>query len=400
MLAWWMRFVCILALVGVGTALPTLDLGAKDFQLGFLRDLVGQMEQRAEVSLNDYLDQLGRSPRNANYSVELGEARASPKLQVKVTLVKQLLDVQSHLDTGLEHTSVLRNLVFLSRLRLALRAAEDASTHEVRHMRLHRLCQKLGRPAPLSRSRLINEQTVGAALEQLNLTKREGNSSGIELNEFGAQLYERVKLPGAEIIDNYLRLLRSLLQDIIDGDHEELAGSSGHLDNMLQQLDAMLATEDFFGKRQRVYAYLRRHLAADYEQMRDSEGSGHFTEHLLAQLKVKGLDLFLIFLFSNFEFLELVHEHWLQLLPQTPSLLLDETARQLYDLQQLYDAFKLDTESEAKYAAYSDALRRLHERTVEQGQRNRHVFELLHNASQSVGPVTFNMIRAKCEELK
>lgn len=379
---------------------PQLDLGVKDFQLELLRELSDLVQQRIEPSLNDYLDRLGRIPRNANYTEEMSAARATPKLQLKVTLIKQLLDVRPHLDTDMEYTIVLRNLVFLNRVRSTLRAAEETSTQEIRMMRMHRLCQQLDRPAPHRGSRLINEQTVGAALGQLNLTKKEVNSTGLDLNEFGAQLYERVKLSGAEIIDNYLHILRSLLQDIIDGDHADLAGSSAKLDKMQQQLDVMLATEDFFEKRQRVYAYLEHHLRTDYEEMRDTSSSEHITEHLLAQLKTKGLDLFVIFLFSNFEFLDLVHEHWEQLLPQSPSLLYDETARQLYDLQQLYQVFKLDTECEAKYTAYSDALRRLHERTVEQGQRNRHIFELLHNAAQSVGTVTFNMIRAKCNELR
>lgn len=87
------------------------------------------------------------------------------------------------------------------------------------------------------------------------------------------------------------------------------------------------------------------------------------------------------------------------MLPQESSLLLDETSRRLYDLQQLYEIFKLDTESQAKYEEYSNALRRLHDLTVEQGQRNRHIFELLSNAAQNVGSVTFNMIKAKCKEL-
>uniref|UniRef100_A0A6P4G024 Uncharacterized protein LOC108052794 n=1 Tax=Drosophila rhopaloa TaxID=1041015 RepID=A0A6P4G024_DRORH len=394
---WWLSFLCLLPFLPVDDA---LDLSAKDFQLTFLRELVDQVEQRAELSLNDYLDQLERSPRNANYTEELSGARATSKIQSKVTLIKQLLDLQPHLDKDLERTSVLRNLVFLNRLKSTLRAAQDTSTLEIRQLRLHHLCQQLDRPQPSPRSGLINEQIVGAALEQLNLTKRtDGNSTGLDLNEFGAQLYERVKLSGAEIINNYLQILRSLLQDIIEGEHAELAESSGKLDHMLQELDAMLATQDFFEKRQKVYAYLELHLSSDYEQMRDSPRTEQLTDHLLAQLKTKGLDLFVIFLFSNFEFLELVHDHWEQLLPQTPSLLYDETARQLYDVQQLYETFKLDTECEAKYRAYSDALRRLHERTVDQGQRNRHIFELLNNAAQSVGTVTFNMIKAKCQEL-
>ncbi|XP_043658640.1 uncharacterized protein LOC122623504 [Drosophila teissieri] len=399
----WLPLVCmcLLPLMQADHVAPKLDIAVKDFQLELLRELGDLLQQRTEPSLNDYLDRLGRIPRNANYTEQLSAARATPKIQSKVTLIKQLLDVRPHLDTDMEYTIVLRNLVFLNRLRSTLRAAEETSTQEIRMMRMYRLCQQLDRPAPHHQgSRLINEQTVGAALEQLNLTKKEVNATGLDLNEFGAQLYERVKLSGAEIIDNYLHILRSLLQDIIDGDHADLAGSTAKLDKMLQQLDAMLATADFFEKRQRVYAYLETHLRMDYEDMRDTSSSEHITEHLLTQLRTKGLDLFVIFLFSNFEFIDLVHEHWAQLLPQSPSLLYDDTARQLYDLQQLYQAFKLDTDCEAKYTAYSDALRRLHERTVEQGQRNRHIFELLHNAAQSVGTVTFNMIRDKCNELR
>lgn len=66
--------------------------------------------------------------------------------------------------------------------------------------------------------------------------------------------------------------------------------------------------------------------------------------------------------------------------------------------------FKLDTESSAKYEAYTQALRRLHERSVEQGQQQEqqqqhHIFEMVNNAAQNVGSVSFNMIKAKCQEL-
>ncbi|XP_020810423.1 uncharacterized protein LOC110185762 [Drosophila serrata] len=403
MFEWWLLCVCLQWLgraEATEPADPLLALSAKDFQLEFLRELTVLAEQRAEVCLNDYLAQLEQDAQYANYTGELSAVRSTAKLPHKVTLIKQLLDAKPHQETDLEHTTVLRNLVFLNRLKAMFRASRDASTQEIRQLRLHRLCQQFDHLTPPRRTSLINEQTVGAAVEKLNLTRSGDPASALDLNQFGAQLYERVKNSGAEIIDNYLQILRGLLQDIIDGDHADLAESSSRLDNMLLQLDGMLATEDFFEKRQKVYAYLERHLTTDYEQLRDSAGAEHhLTEQLLAQLKAKGLDLFVIFLFSNFEFLEKVHEHWAQMLPQDSSLLLDETTRKLYDLQQLYEIFKLDTESQAKYEAYSDALRRLHELTVEQGQRNRHIFELLSNAAQNVGSVTFNMIKAKCKDL-
>ncbi|XP_017033865.1 uncharacterized protein [Drosophila kikkawai] len=404
MFEWWLLCLCLQWLVRAEAAEPAdplLALTAKDFQLEFLRELTALAEQRAELSLNNYLAHLEGDEQYANYTSELGAVRSTAKLQHKVTLIKQLLDAKPHQETDLEHTTVLRNLVFLNRLKAMFRASRDASTQEIRQLRLHRLCQQFDHPAaPPRRPSLINEQTVGAAVQRLNLTRSGDPSNALDLNQFGAQLYERVKLSGAEIIDNYLQILRGLLQDIIEGEHADLAESSSRLDNMLLQLDGMLATQDFFEKRQKVYAYLERHLSTDYEELRDSAGAEHhLTEQLLAQLKAKGLDLFVIFLFSNFEFLEKVHEHWAQMLPQDSSLLLDETSRRLYDLQQLYEIFKLDTESQAKYEAYTDALRRLHELTVEQGQRNRHIFELLSNAAQNVGSVTFNMIKAKCKDL-
>lgn len=250
------------------------------------------------------------------------------------------------------------------------------------------------------RARLINDQTVGAALQQLNLTQSLTNATALSLNEFGQQLYERVKLSGSEIIDNYVLILRGLLQDILDAEHVDLAENTTQLEQLIQQLDTMLTIPDFFEKRQSVYSFIERHLASDLEEPHQSvKAEQRLPEHLLDQLKAKGLDLFVIFLFSNFEFLEQVHEHWTQLLPQTPSLLYDETNRQLYDTQQLYENFKLDTESFAKYEAYAQALRRLNERTVEQGQQNHHIFEMINNAAQNVGSVTFNMIKAKCKEL-
>ncbi|XP_023175139.1 uncharacterized protein LOC111602360 [Drosophila hydei] len=396
----WVGLLWLVA--GVAVAKSTVSsLMAKDYQLDFLRALSDQAEQRAELSLNDYLQQLERNTSYSKYTEQLATARASHKLQPKVLLIKQLLDAQQHSQFDLEHTCVLRNLVFLSRIKQQLRAARDASAQEIRQLRVHRLCQQFERPATEHRrERLINEQTVGAALEQLNLTHSSTNATSLDLGKFGHELYEGVKLSGAEIIDNYVGILRGLLQDILDAEHDDLIDNTTQLERLLQQLDNMLAIPDFFDKRQSVYEFLERHLKAEYEQLRESANSDqHITEQLLEHLKAKGLDLFVIFLFSNFEFLEQVHEHWSLLLPQTPSLLYDETHRQLYDIQQLYERFKLDTESTSKYEAYAAALKRLHERTVEQGQQNHHIFEMISNAAQNVGSVTFNMIKAKCKEL-
>ncbi|KAH8415151.1 hypothetical protein KR215_005410 [Drosophila sulfurigaster] len=393
----WLVASLVVASSGGQSSIPRLN--AKDYQLEFLRAIADLAEQRAELSLNDYLLQLEDDGSYANYTEQLHTARSARKLQPKVLLIKQLLDAQHHTQLDLQHTSVLRNLLFLNRLSQQLRSARDASAQEIRQLRLHRLCQQFERPRPTVQhlDRLINDQTVGAALQKLNLTHSE---TSLNLNQFGQQLYERVKLSGAEIIDNYMLILRGLLKDMLDSEQIE---NTTQMEQILQQLDSMLAISDFFEKRQSVYAFLERNLAtADNEQRRQrpSNIAGlHLTEQLLDQLKAKGLDLFVIFLFSNFEFLEQVHRHWAELLPQTPSLLYDETHRQLYDIQQLYASFKLDTESSAKYEAYSQALRRLHERTVEQGEENHHIFEMINNAAQNVGSVTFNMIKSKCKEM-
>lgn len=410
----------LLGASGVGSAsgrgaLGPSKLSDKNFQLNMLRSLHDLAEQRAELSLNDYLLQLeGNTSNYGNYTRQLAEARAAIKLQPKVLLIKQLLDAQQQQQQqhapvlDLEHTCVLRNLLFLSRLHQQLRDASEASTLEIRQLRLHRLCLQFERPLPHRQQRgqrLINEATVGAALKQLNLTQTTGEtneSSGLSLNHFGQQLYDRVKLSGAAIIDNYLLILRGLLQDILDAAYADLADNTTLLERLLTQLDTMLAIPDFFEKRQSVYAFLEHHLTPESDRTVTAEQQ--LTEQLLEKLKAKGLDLFVIFLFSNFEFLELVHEHWQQLLPQSPSLLYNDVQRQLYDIQQLYEAFKLDTESSAKYAAYTKALRQLYERTVEQGQpqqpqQQQHIFEMVNNAAQNVGSVSFNMIKAKCQEL-
>ncbi|KAH8269385.1 hypothetical protein KR018_010814, partial [Drosophila ironensis] len=384
---------------------PILALGAKDFQLDFLRELGEFAEKSAFLSLNNYLALLEKQSENANYSDALNAARSSDKLPPKMTLIKQLLDMAPpDPDSDLERTSVLRSLVFLNRLKANLRAVREASAQEIRQLRLHRLCQQFQRPAPRSGSgsALINEQTIGAALERLNLSRSEQNlTTDIDLDQFGLELYERVKLSGAEIIDNYLQILRGLILDIVDGNaSEEMAENNARLASILVHLDAMMATKDFFEKRQKVYAYLKRHLDNDSEKLREfTTAEQPLNGQLLATLEAKGLDLFVIFLFSNFEFLEQVHKHWAQMLPQTPSLLYNANSRQLYDVQQLHEDFMLETESEAKYQAYADALRRLHERTVEQGQRSHHIFEMLNNAAQNVGSVTFNMIKDKCLHL-
>ncbi|KAH8377412.1 hypothetical protein KR093_005378 [Drosophila rubida] len=398
LLLWWL----VSSPAAEGQATPRLN--AKDYQLDFLRAIADLAEQRAELSLNEYLQQLEQDASYGNYSAQLIAARSARPLPPKVLLIKQLLDAQQHSQLDLQHTSVLRNLRFLSRLHERLRSARDASAQEMRQLRLHRLCQQFERPSVSARplDRLINERTVGAALHKLNLTQSAANETSVDLTQFGQQLYERVKLSGAEIIDNYMRILRDLLQDMLEAEHADMAENTTQLERVLQQLDAMLAISDFFEKRQSVYTFLERQLTTEQEQDQGRQRSNagqHLSDKLLEQLKTKGLDLFVIFLFSNFEFLEQVHRHWAELLPQSPSLLYDETHRQLYDIQQLYESFKLDTESAAKYKAYSQALRRLHERTVEQGEESHHIFEMISNAAQNVGSVTFNMIKAKCKEL-
>ncbi|XP_030376723.1 uncharacterized protein LOC115625717 [Scaptodrosophila lebanonensis] len=394
-----LEFVLSLVVVGIVLVLAkseqALPLNAKDFQLQFLQSIADVAEQRAELSLNAYLQELADTGRYGNYSAELAAAKQTHKLQAKVVLIKQLLDaraVAGSVEEDLEHTSMLRNLVFLRKLKQQMREMHEASAQEIRQLRLHRLCKQFERPAggsPSGGSRLINEQTLKAALEQLNSTK---SNSTLELNKFGQDLYERVKVNGAQIIDNYLQMLRGLIQDILEAGH-----GNPQLLKVLNDLEEILAIGDLYEKRQRLYDYLERHLMADYEQMNPETKERNLGE-LLDQLKSKGLDLFVIFLFSNFEFLEHVHEQWVLMLPQTSSLLYDDNTRELYDIQQLYDRFKLDTESAPKYEAYVGALRRLHERTVEQGDQNRHIFELLNNAAQNVGSVTFNMIKAKCKE--
>ncbi|KAH8400649.1 hypothetical protein KR222_009548 [Zaprionus bogoriensis] len=382
-------------------------LNEKDFQLDFLRSLTQLAEKRAELSLNDYLLQLESNAVFSNYSRELLDARTAQKLHPKVLLIKQLLDEQQHMPRvpDLEHTCVLRNLLFLSRLHQQLREATDASALEIRQLRMHRLCMQFKRPphgpGRQRGQRLINEQTVGAALEQLNLTRSvTSNKGNLSLNQFGEQLYARINFSGAAIIDDYLLVFRGLLQDILDSSETSDSSKATQLEALLKQLDTMLAIPDFFAKRQSVYAFLEQQLSTDPDKVQhDADASHHFTKQLLEQLRAKGLDLFVIFLFNNFEFLELVHEHWTQLLPQSPSVLYDETYRLLYDIQQQYQTFKLDSESSAKYEAYTQALRRLHERTVEQAQPSHHIFEMVSGAAQNVGSVTFNMIKTKCQEL-
>uniref|UniRef100_W8BI10 Uncharacterized protein n=1 Tax=Ceratitis capitata TaxID=7213 RepID=W8BI10_CERCA len=429
----------------------------RKFQTHFIDELNTLVDTAAGVHLNELLRELRTNKDYAAHAVKIETATSVTQLIPKTVYLKQLLDLKSneHSLAANDYYTV-RNLNFVAKLKRQLLQLQEESASELRNLRWYNLCVQFWYNDGLSNQttttrtsakRLNNStKTLAAAatatnywadvkLAPLRAEAVRATSTAatpmahIDLERFARTLYANVKAAGAEIIDDYLLTVRKLLQEVIEEKHIAASTSSteeeeavaadelptnvskeelhalhvSKLSKVLNEIDAILAIEDFYAKRNRLYNYLEKDLSADYEQFKNSQYAHEDLSVILEKLNRKGLDLFVTFIFSNFEFLEHLQETWRKLLPwpsqaNEAPLEYDPASQRLFNVHRLYVEFKGDWENSERYDAYQAEVKSLFTDT-RNGSANMHIFELLHNASANVGTVTLNMIKAKCDEL-
>uniref|UniRef100_A0A1B0C1Y0 Prolyl 4-hydroxylase alpha-subunit N-terminal domain-containing protein n=1 Tax=Glossina palpalis gambiensis TaxID=67801 RepID=A0A1B0C1Y0_9MUSC len=386
-----------------------VKLKSKSFQRFLFNEISLHFDNSAKHELNVYLDNI-KTPANISdaYSEALKEATITDRLETKILFIKQWLDLDTNRDKTQDNVYVLRNVRFLKKLKTKLLYFQEEMAEELHNLRYYHLCKQFKANQeeikarldyyPTTRLMRIDERNIETILKQLNLT--ENHVISIDLKEFGDKIYEKVKGTGSEIIDDYLLILKKLLQEIIDGDTEtELKPYSETLGIFMTEINLLLSLSDFYEKHQQLYDYLQNNLTIDLQTMQNSEQGEQHSLDIFNILKNKGMDLIVAFLFSNFEFLESLHEEWALLLPQVPANFLDPKSRILKEIQLLYEDFKRDFENSNNYEAYLQATKDLQELTEKEQIDRSHIFNLLHDATQNVGALRVNIIADKCGEI-
>lgn len=416
------------------------DIKSRKFQTHFIDELNALVDTAAGVYLSQLLQELHANKDYVTYVTHIESAFSAKQLMPKIVYLKQLLDLKlNEPPHSVESYYTLRNLNFLGKVKRQLLQLQEESATELRHLRWYTLCGQFWYRESMSnqthaaahkatpRPPMTPHYWAGVKLAPLRAETVVVSSAStplahIDLERFARLLYANVKAAGAELIDDYLSTMRKLLQEVIEEKHISAMSSAeyveekgepsiaeshtlnaSNLSKVLTEIDAILAIDDFYAKRNRLYRYLENDLSTDYEQFKNSQYANEDLAEMLAKLQRKGVDLFVTFIFSNFEFLEHLHETWRKLLPwptnahETP-LQYDASSQRLFDVHRLYVEFKGDWENSERYDAYQGAVNALYSDT-RNGSANMHIFELLNNASANVGSVTLNMIKAKCDEL-
>ncbi|XP_067625398.1 uncharacterized protein [Eurosta solidaginis] len=414
------------------------DIKDRTFQSHFIAELNDLVDTAASDHLNRLLEELRTNKDFVVYATKIESAASSSLLVPKIVYLKQLLDIkQQEQAHSVENFYTLRNLNFLNKLKHELLKLQDESAEELRQLRWYNLCRQFWfrdnlnqtkAAAPNNNAHLPLHQNanywsnVKLAPLRANTVTATPPKAHIDIERFGSALYANIKSAGSEIIDDYLLTVRKLLQEVVEEKHiaseeDETVDNAAATQNdasralhatklskLLTEIDAILAIDDFYEKRNRLYAYLEKDLSADYEQFKNSQYAHEDLAVILAKLQSKGLDLFVTFIFSNFEFLEHLHETWAKLLPEPTAAAPDESqlhydvmSQRLFDVHRFYVEFKNDWQNNERYDVYQNVVKELNEAT-RNGSANMHVFELLHNASGNVGSVTLNMIKGKCDE--
>lgn len=322
--------------------------------------------------------------------------------------------MEEHRDANRDNMYGMRNVLFVKKLKDKFHDLQEESFDEIHNLRYFYLCKQfnINGTAGKTETQHHNYYTKGIRLAPLmeenvagmvdKLGAKEQHTISVNVTDFGLQLYRRVNHTGAEVINDYLVIIKKLLQEVLENKQEEPSNPhSEALEKMLLEIDQLLATADFYSKRQRLYDYLENHLALDYEEFQNSENSQQDLVEIFQKLKQKGLDLIVAFLFSNFEFVDYTHDQWSRLLPDAPLSLYEEAnlSRSLRKIQQLYSEFKQDFENSSKYDAYLEAVKVLHEQTQRENADTTHIYEMLYSASQNVGSSRATLMNAKCNEI-
>lgn len=372
------------------------------------------MKTSAEEYLNDFLKNI-KTPAGVqeDFADELTAALNSQSLEPKIVFIKQYLDMEEHKYCSRSNMYGLRNVIFLKKLKDNFYELQDASFEDIHQQRYFYLCKQFKVQQKLETAIASNSNTRPSLLTPLReehmvsmlnkLGVKHNQTVTIDVKQFGQDLYEKVKDFGAEIINDYLVIIRKLLKEVLQPGTEEeyvLTTNSGSLQKILIEVDTLLNTTDFYTKRQRLYDYLQNSLALDYEGLQNSDLAQQDLLEIFEKLKQKGLDLVVAFLFSNFEFIDHVHDTWKTQLPQNVELsLYDEQSRPLKRIQQLYDDFKQDFENSLKYDSYLEEIKQLHTLTKQSNTDPSHIYEMIYSAAQNVGSSRASLMNAKCNEI-
>uniref|UniRef100_A0A1A9X090 Uncharacterized protein n=1 Tax=Glossina brevipalpis TaxID=37001 RepID=A0A1A9X090_9MUSC len=386
-----------------------MKLKSKSFQRFLFHEISMHFDNTAKHELNVYLKNV-KIPANISdiYDNVLKEALNADRLETKILFIKQWLDMDFNRDKKQDNIYALRNVRFLKKLKTKLSHFQEEMAEELHNQRYYHLCKQFKKNQeeiktrhdyyPTTRLMRIDERNIETILKQLNLT--ENHTINIDFKEFGDQVYEKVKDTGSGIIDDYLVILKKLLQEIIDGDIDtESKPPSEALDKFMIEINLLLSIPDFYQKHQQLYDYLQHNLTIDLQTLQNSEQGEQHSLDIFNILKSKGMDLIVAFLFSNFEFLESLHEEWALLLPQVPANFFDPKCRVLREIQLLYEDFKRDFENSNSYETYLQATKDLQELTEKEQSDRSHIFNLLYDATQNVGALRVNIIAEKCSEV-
>ncbi|TMW48284.1 hypothetical protein DOY81_006630 [Sarcophaga bullata] len=392
-----------------------ISLSSKDFQKEFLEKIANIMQSSAEVYLNDFLKNI-KKPASVqeNFQQELQAALNSQSLEPKIVFIKQYLDMEEHKYSSRENIYGLRNVIFLQKLKDNFYELQEYSLEDIHQQRYFYLCkqfkvQQKQHPATANNNSNtrpslltpLSEEHMVSMMNRLGVKPNETIS--LNVKQFGQDLYEKVKTVGADVINDYLIIISKLLKEVLQpqtGEETDVTPHSEALKKIAIEIDTLLNITDFYSKRQRLYDYLQNHLALDYELLENSATAQHDLMEIFEKLKQKGLNLVVAFLFSNFEFIDHLHDIWKQQLPATAELLLyDAQSRPLKRIQQLYDDFKQDFENSLKYDTYLEEVKQLHNLTQQENADPTHIYEMLYSAAQNVGSSRATLMNSKCNEI-
>lgn len=415
------------------------------FQREFIEEIVSLVNNSSESYLNSYLETIRSEVQDGDFARQWLLAFEDHRLDGKVLFIRQWLDLKQSNNENTErsvHFNILQNLKFLQKLRRELYLWQEEVEDELYDFRFYFMCKTLEKENQATtrykvRLMPINEFSVVEALKKFNLLAN--HTIIIDTNRFGIDLYERVQSEATSILNDFLLFIKHSLEEIIL-DEESLnnqefpfkpSSNSRKLLRIIRDIENVLRDDhDLYRKRQFIYQYIQENRTASEEnnqliQTIDNEGAddplanNDFIGQIFSKLQKKGLQFMRIFLFSNFEFLELLHRYWLQLLPQAPLPFFYQkdldtndglnsvsegdfdriASRLLREVQLRYEDFRRDFVDGDIYYKYLEKVRELSELSARHGKDPTHIFEMMYSASQNVATLREDIMVAKCREM-
>lgn len=408
-----------------------------------------------EISLNEYLKGIRKEYElsSSNFTKEWQRSFEDNDLDGKVRFIRQWLDLSERLNNSTyinwqekrSILNVLRNIAFIQKLRGQFQLWHEEAEDELYNLRFLTLCRELERVnIRLTGSSVklmpINDINVIQNLQKFNTL--ENQTIHIDVKQFGIDLNARVQMEAISILNDFLLFIKHSLEEIVRDEKRKLDNEENVMDypcinpNEMEQqntmecanntekllkivndIDKLLENNDYdlHAKREIIYQYIQENRTLDennqFIQEIDNDGNkslanSNFIDQIFYKLQTKGLQLMRIFLFSNLEFLELLHRHWMELLPQAPlAFFLHRDHREavgghlLRDVQIRYENFRRDFINTNIYNEYLETVRRLYEASKDNGNDPTHIFEMMYSASENIATLREDIMMAKCREM-